>query len=233
MKKLLLNAVTFSIIFFQCQASEQTPEEFFNTEITREYIEIYYPGFIVHTQNQYDQMHGILAKTAGFFGRFLGKSESDTLERLAGLYGYNENSRRLLGIGRLILDDTWQLRLDNAMQNCSDEQFIYLVAYLNNAKMHVRRNFNARHATHEALNQVMQLIHEFHVDSLQVEQHFDGYHAAHLKENIQKNENGLFPMHAHLENHKNQNGGEVHPYAIWNMFLAYLFALHKVTSKGS
>jgi|GEM_PF-4939166 len=235
MKKLLLCSITFSILFFQCQGSEQTPEEFFKTEITQEYVDAHYPGFIEDTRGKYKLMHGggvkAIGKVGRFFSRLLGgtMSEDDVIQRLAGALGYNEGSRRLLGIGKEVLDDQWEQRLVDVQVNYSYEH----TKYLNEAKRYIENNLTAPYNTNDSLNQTMHHLHHFHVDILQKEQNFDDDYATYLKQNYEKNNAGMYPMHAYVNQYKNENNGQVHPRTILNIFLMHLFALNKVTSKGS
>lgn len=230
MKKFLLYTINLSLLFFQSQASEHTPEEFFQTEITREYINYFYPEFIKHTEKQYNTMKNKTTQLVVYIGSWLTKtSPDDVIQNLAGIYGYDNASKRLLGIGKLVLDMRWNERLEMVLQNCKDEH----IQYLNEAKQYVRDNIMAEYNTYAALNQAMRYTHEFHVNALQKEQLFDEEYANFLKRNSLKNKDGLYPMHAYLEQYKKEHQDEIHPYVIWNMFLAYLFALHKVTTPGS
>jgi len=237
MKKLLLQTITFSLLFFLCEGREQTPQEFRNTEITPEYVDEYYQRFTKHTEELYNQMNSpaanIARKAGEFFSLlFLDKTmpKEDVIQKLAFLKGYDEFSRRLLGIGRLVLDDQWRQKINNVKNNCSFEH----ITYLNDAKKFVLNAINEEdYGTNKALNQAMKQLHIFYVDSIQKEEGFDNNYAIYLKENLKQNNNGLYPMHAHLEQYANDHNGEVHPLGVWNMFLAYLFALNKVTSKGS
>jgi hypothetical protein len=219
MKKYFLLFCIFSIIQFHLDASDYRRDNLMDidTDITKTDIDNYYNGFLDHTGKQ-----AKLLKQYSWLG--------DRIMSYASTwYGYDSDSRRLIALGDLVLDKNWKDRVDTVLLDCNDDDLLYV----NGTKNHVLQSINKKkYGTKDALNQAISLIHECHVNELQKREFLNEDMAALLRKNDEKID-GHYPIYNYINQYKNEHGDELPRTVVLNMFLTYLFALYKVTSKGS